>query len=362
MRARAPLILLTLFTSFLLPLMIGNVYAASCPPGNCQVTVNSNVPSADGTIYIQIDNGTGTYCGSNPCTVALPQASPPTFNFPYNTTHTLTVLNSTFTGASTNGHYVWKEWANYYGTTTPGTTVWTTNPTARICPANSCNPNGDIFNYTSVAGLTAVFDRQYPATFSFTDAVGNPLTGVPNNVTLQGQTTGPMTINSYSSRYTTADKYTVTKAYWEGTYILPYNPAQTIDLTNGPATTTISLKAYPATVQIVDSNNNPVKGANVTITYINATARNYQSDSKGLVNLGDIPSGSFGVTVHYQNQAYGPYTPNVVGSPTYTIQVNGGSTTTTTTTAIVLLAIFGIAFFLILLAIKVRKPAPPPRI
>lgn len=343
--------------------MIGNVYAASCPPGNCQVTVNSNVPSADGTIYVQIDNGTGSYCSSNPpCTVALPQASPPTFNFPYNTTHTLTVLNSTFTGASTNGHYVWKEWANYYGTASPGTRVWTTNPTVRICPGNYCVPNGVIFNYTGVAGLTAVFARQYPATFTFTDAIGNPLSGVPGNVTLQGQTNGPMTINSYNGQYTTADKYTVTKAYWEGTYIYPYNPAQIIDLTNGPATTTISLKAYPAIVQIVDTNNNPVKGANVTITYVNATVRSYLSNSKGQVNLGDVPVGSFGVTVNYQNQAYGPYTPNVVGSPTYTIQVNGGTTTTTTSTAIVLLAIFGIAFFLILLAIKVRRPAPPPKI
>src|SRR4029077_10001179 len=288
--------------------------------------------------------------------------SPPTFNFPYNTTHTLTVLNNTFTGASTNGHYVWKEWANYYGTSSPGTIVWTTNPTVRICPGNSCIPNGVVFNYTGVAGLTAVFDRQYPATLSFTDAVGNPLTGLPVNVTLQGQTTGPRTINSYNGQYITADKYTVTTAYWEGTYTPPFNPAQTIDLTNGPAPTIISLKAYPATIQIVDNNNNPVPGASVTITFINSTSQTYVSNSKGSVNLGDIPGGSFDATVHYQNQAYGPYSLTAVNNPTNTIGVNAGSAPTTTTTAIVLLAIFAIAFFLILLAIKVRRPPGPPRI
>ena len=365
MRARAPVILLTLVASFLVPILIGNVYASSCPPGNCQVTVNSNVPSADGTIWIKIDNGTGSYCSSNQCTVALPQASPPTFDFPYNTTHTLTVLsaNLTFTGTSTAGHYVWKEWANYYGTTSPGTRVWTTNPTVRICPANQCVPTGIVYNYTGKAGLTAVFDKQYPATLSFTDVQGNPLSPSPASVTLRGSST-TTTITSYSAQYVSSDLYTNIWAHWEGVDINT-TTTQTIDLTNSPATATISLKAYPATVQIIDNNNNPISGANVTITFVNGTStiKTYLSDSNGKVNLGDLPyPGSYGVTVHYQNQMYGPYTTSAVGSPTYTVQVNAGSTTSTTTTAVVLLVIFGIAFFLILLAIKVRRPAAPPRI
>src|SRR5215831_12029107 len=99
-----------MLASFLVPILVGNVYAAACPPGNCQVTVNSNVPASDGTIWIQIDNGTfssntGNYCQSNSCTVPLTQGSPPTFNFGYSTNHTLTVLNSnsTFTGQATQG-------------------------------------------------------------------------------------------------------------------------------------------------------------------------------------------------------------------------------------------------------------------
>ncbi|TMI25670.1 hypothetical protein E6H24_04325 [Candidatus Bathyarchaeota archaeon] len=86
-------------------------------------------------------------------------------------------------------------------------------------------------------------------------------------------------------------------------------------------------------------------------------------DCREYVNLGDIAyPGSFGLTVRYQNQEYGPYSPDAATNSTYTVQVNAGSSTTTTGTAIVLLVIFGIAFFLILLAIKVRKPATPPKI
>lgn len=354
MKARAPVIFLTLLASFLVPLMIGNVQAASCPPGNCQVTVNANVPSSDGTIYVEVDNNTSNV-------VALPQ----TFSFPYNTTHTLTVLNSTsFTGATTGGHYVWKDWANYYGTSVcPGNQcVWTSNPTVRICPGNQCVPNGIIYNYTGPAQLTAVFDKQFKTTISFTDIQGNPLTPAPTNLTLSGPTVGSLTISTYSGQYVSADNYTVVSAYWEGTKISPTTNSETVNLANGPATTTISLQAYPATILIVDNNNNPVQGATVTITFVNSTSLSYISNNKGMINLGDIPGGSFGATVHYQNQAYGPYSLTAIGTPTNTIQVNGGSTPTSTTTAVVLLAIFGIAFFLILLAIKVRRPAAPPRI
>jgi hypothetical protein len=353
-KAKAPVILLTLLVLFIVPIMIGSVRAASCPPGNCQVMVNTNVPTSDGTIYVEVDNNTSNV-------VALPQ----TFSFPYNTTHTLTVLNSTsFTGASTGGHYVWKDWANYYGTNVcPGNQcVWTNNPTVRVCPGNQCVPNGIIYNYTGPAELTAVFDKQYKATLSFSDINGNPLNPAPASLTLQPQgSTTTTTVTSYTG-YISASLYTVTMAHWEGADLAPTTTTETIDLTNGPATATISLKAYPATIQIVDNNNNPVSGASVTITFVNSTSQTYISNSKGTVSLGDIPGGSFGATVHYQNQSYGPYSLTAINNPTNTIGVSAGSAPTTTTTAIVLLAIFGIAFFLILLAIKVRRPPGPPTI
>jgi hypothetical protein len=331
--AKAPVILLALFASSLVPMLIGNVYASGCATA-CQVTVNSNVPSADGTVWIQIDNGTGNYCGSNPCTVALSNSSPPTFNFADNTIHTFTVLNTTvFTGPSSGGHYVWKEWDIYYGTASQ--TTWTSNPMIAIGPI--------LYNYTGTAGLTAVFSKQYPATLTFNDAIGNPLTLAPTSLTLLPQGSSTNIITSYTGQNLAANQYTVISAHWEGTDVTPLT-TQVIDLQNGPITDTISLKAYPETINIVDSNS-PVQGANVTIAFVNATSRTYVSNSKGQVNLGDIPNGSFGATVDYQNQAYGPYSLTAVDNPTNTLKVNASTPTTTTTTAIVLLAIFGIAFF-----------------
>jgi len=359
LRAKVPIIFVTLFAAFMIPAFVSNVHAATCPPGNCQVQVGSNVPSVDGNIWVEIDNNTSNV-------VPLPQ----TFNFGYNSTHTITVLNATFTGASTAGHYVWKEWANYYGTTTPGTIVWTTSPTIRICPGNQCVPNGDIYNYTGTGGFTAVFDKQYKTSISFTDAIGGSLAPNPVSLTLQPQGNGsPITLTSYTNQYVSASNYTVSSAQWEGATIEPAVGSEMINLANGPATVTVSLQAYPETIQIVDMNNNPVSGANVTVSFVNGTgtSKNYITDHNGNVHLGDVPlptgTGSFGVTVRYQNQEFGPYTPTVTGSSTVTLQIAASSSSpNTTTTAIVLLAIFGIALFMILLAIKVRKPAAPPQI
>lgn len=350
MKGRAPVILLTLLASFLVPIMIGNVNASSCPPGNCQAAANSNVPSSDGIIWVEIDNNTSNV-------VSLPQ----TFSFLYNTTHTITVLNTTsFTGLSTGGHYVWKDWENYYGLSACGNRpcVWTTSPMLRITAGGA---NGILYNYTGTAGFTAVFDKQYPYTLSFNDASGNPLSPAPTSVVLSAQTGGPITITQYSG-FLNSNLYTVSQATWEGSTLGTTSPVQ-IDLTAGSATKIVSLQAYSASVHVVDNNNNPISGANVTVTFINSTSRSFITNSKGNVQLGDVPRGSYSLSVVYQNQQVTGLVENAMTSPTATVQLNVGSTpTSTTTSAIVLLTIFGLAFFLILLAIKVRKPPPPPSI
>jgi hypothetical protein len=357
-KARAPVILITLLASFLIPILIGNVYATSGCISGCQVTVSSNVPSGEGTIWVRIDNGTGTYCSSNQCTVSLPQGSPPTFTFANNTVHTITVLNTTFTGVSTQGHYAWKEWANYYTTANP--IIWTNSPVLRIPAAGSTN--GILYNYTSTAGFTAVFDKQFQYTLSFNDAAGNPLNIAPSQVSLSGQTSGATIITQYSG-FLSNDLYTVTGATWEGWPIGTAPAGQTLNLTSNSATKAISLQVYQATVHVVDNNNNPISGANVTVTLVNQTSRSIITDSKGNARIGEIPQGSYQLSVVFQNQRIGPLQENAISSPTATVQMNVGSTpTSTTTSAIVLLTIFGLAFFLILLAIKVRKPPPPPTI
>ena len=358
MKARAPVILFTLLASFLIPILIGNVYATSGCNSGCQVVVSSNVTTADGTIWIQIDNGTGTYCSSNPCTVALPQGSPPTFTFANNTIHTITVLNTTFTGPSTQGHYAWKEWANYYTTANP--IIWTTSQMLRIPTSGSTN--GILYNYTGTAGFTAVFDKQFQYTLSFNDASGNPLSPLPTSVTLSARNSGGTTTIIQYTGFLSNDVYTVTGASWEGWTIGTTSPAA-LNLTAGPATKTVSLQAYPATVHVVDNNNNPISGASVTVTLVNQTSRSIITDSKGNAKIGEIPQGSYVVSVSYQSQQIGPLQENAISNPTTTVQMNVGSTpTSTTTSAVVLLTIFGLAFFLILLAIKVRKPPPPPTI
>ena len=364
MKVKARIFFLTLLVLMIAPIWTGNVYASSCPPGSCSVQANSNVPPSDGTIWIQIDNGTysantGNYCQTNSCTVPLTQGSPPTFSFGYGTNHTLTVLNAntTFTGQTTQGHYVWKEWDNYYGTSFQ--TKWTANTHLNFGPVQ--------YNYTGTVGFTAVFDKQYATTLSFTDVNGSPLSPSPASLTLVPQTSGtPVTITGYSGQYVSANNYTVQSAVWEGATIGPATGNEFVNIANGPTSTTIALEAYPATIHITDINNNPVSGANVTVTFVNGTStiRSYATDHNGDVHLGDVPfPGSFGVIIHYQNQQFGPYSSSVVGAPIVTIQIAASSSSpNTTTTAIVLLAIFGIAFFMILLAIKVRKPAAPPQI
>lgn len=238
--------------------------------------------------------------------------------------------------------------------------MWTTNPTLRVPPQGSTG--GILYNYTGTAGFTAVFDKQFQYTLSFNDAAGSPLSVVPSSVNLSGQTSGTKTITQYTG-FLSNDLYTVTGATWEGWPIATTPAGQTLNLTSNSATKAISLQVYQATVHVVDNNNNPISGANVTVTLVNATSRSIMTDSKGNAKIGEIPQGSYQLSVVYQNQRIGPLSENAVTSPTATVQMNVGSTaTSTTTSAIVLLTIFGLAFFLILLAIKVRKPPPPPTI
>jgi carboxypeptidase family protein len=363
-KARAPVILFTLLASFLIPSLIGNVYATSGCISGCQVAVGSNVSPSDGTIWVRIYNGTGPNCSTNPCTVSIPQSSPPTFTFVNNTIVTITVLNTTsFTGSSTGGHYIWKDWENYYGLNAcnKGPCVWTTGPTLRIPPPGVSG--GNIYNYTGPAGFTAVFDKQFQYTLSFNDAAGNPLNVAPSKVSLSGQTSGATTITQYTG-FLSNDLYTVTGATWEGWPLGTAPAGQTLNLTSNSATKAISLQVYQATVHVVDNNNNPISGANVTVTLVNQTSRSIITDSQGNAKIGEIPLGAYQLSVVYQNQRIGPLSEfATVANPTATVQLNvGGTAASTTTSAIVLLTIFGLAFFLILLAIKVRKPPPPPTI
>jgi hypothetical protein len=183
-------------------------------------------------------------------------------------------------------------------------------------------------------------------------------------MTLSGPT-GTLTTSAYSGQWLQAASWTVIDAKWEGIPGLSLG-AQTIDLTNSPVTKSIQLAVYPATVKVVDLNSNPLPGANVTVTFAppNSTSVSLKTGSLGTVSLGDIPLGPYTARVSYQGQMV-TWSEDASATPggVSTITLNISSTTSApVVSAIVLLTIFGVAFFLILLAIKVRKPPPPPTI
>jgi len=327
------------------------VYNVTPPLGcktNCYMDVSTNVPSADGTVTVKIDNS---------ITYGLPQISLPFANGTGPHTIQLTSL-TTFTGTSSGARYVWKQWSCACSdiASTAGTTLTTpviyknyTDPT-RSPPLNG------------VGGLTAVFDKQFKLTLSFVDPNNQPISA-PSFMTLTSGST-VMNLTSYSGQWTGASSWTVTDAMWGGMRGMVVG-SPIIDLTGGTVSATITLKAYSASVKTVDGSNNPVSGATVTVTFANSTVKTFTTDSQGTVQLGHIPLGPYNAVVTYQGKSTNWATDASSATQPLTVTIpaaggGGGMTNSTAVSSVVLLTIFGLAFLLIILAIRVRKPPPPP--
>src|SRR5260370_38470434 len=108
--------------------------------------------------------------------------------------------------------------------------MWKGSSMLRTPTAGSTN--GILYNYTSTAGFTAVFDKQFQYTLSFNDASGSPLSPAPTAVTLSAQTSGGTTTITQYTGFLSNDIYTVTGASWEGWTIGTTSPG-TLDLTAG---------------------------------------------------------------------------------------------------------------------------------
>jgi carboxypeptidase family protein len=322
-----------------MPFFLTNVHATAGCITSCLLKADTTVPASDGTIFVELDNNTG-----------LVYALPHTFSFANNSIHTLTILNSSFTATSGSGaHYVWNEWIHSSLQWTP--TLMMRTPTM-------------LFNYTGPSDggpYTAKFDKQFQYTLTFKDAAGNALSPSPSSVVISsaGST---VTTSAYSGQWLSATSWTVTSATWEGYQTALASPVS-LDLTSSSASASVTILAYPASVKVVDKSSNPIQGASLSVTFANATTRMFTTDSQGTVQLGDIPYGSYTASVSYQGQVQGPIGEDATTGPVSTIILNiGGTTSAPVVSAIVLLTIFGVALFLILLAIKVRKPPPPPQI
>jgi len=228
-----------------------------------------------------------------------------------------------------------------------------------------------LYNYTGPSdggAYTAKFDKQFQYTLTFKDAAGQPL--VPSSTSVELSSTGSsVTTSAYSGQWLAAFSWTVTSATWEGYQGALLAPVP-LDLTSASASVFVGMSAYPASVKVVDKLNNPIQGASVTITFANVTSRTFTTDGQGTVQLGNIPGDSYSapysVHVVYQGQDQGaPWSVYASStSPVSTITLNlGGASPAPVVSAIVLLTIFGVALFLILLAIKLqRHPSPPPKI
>jgi Carboxypeptidase regulatory-like domain len=331
----ASLLVIALSVMFV-PLFLLDVHASGCFT-SCLLKADTNVPGADGTVYVELDNNTG-----------LVYPLPHTFSFSNNSQHTLTVLNQTLS-ASSGARYLWNEW-------THSSLQWT--------PTLMMRTPIMLFNYTGSSDggpFIAKFDKQFQYTLTFKDAAGQPLTPAPTSVVLSSSAS-TITTSAYSSQWLSATSWTVTSATWEG-YQGALSAPVPLDLTSGPASVAVAVSAYSASVKVVDKLNNPIQGASVTITFANTTSRVFTTDSQGTVLLGDIPVGPYSAHIVYQGQDQGTWSEDASVASASTVTLNvGGTSSAPVISAIVLLTIFGVALFLILLAIKVRRPAPPPKI
>ena len=321
----------------IVPLFLVNVHATSGCITNCRLTADTTVPTAEGTVYVELDNITSPV-----------YALPHTFLFANNTRHTLTMVNTTFSTPS-GARYVWNEWVH-------SSLQWT--------PTLMMQTPIMLYNYTASSdggAFTAKFDKQFQYTLTFKDAAGQSLVPSPTSVVLSSAGSS-VTTSAYSGQWLAATSWTVTSATWEG-YQGALPAPVPLDLTTGSGSAVVKVNAYAASVKVVDKLNNPIQGASVTITFANATSRAFTTDAQGTVQLGDIPIGPYSAHVIYQGQDQGTWSEDASVAPISTVTLNvGGTTSAPVVSAIVLLTIFGVALFLILLAIKVRRSPPPPKI
>ncbi len=174
-----------------------------------------------------------------------------------------------------------------------------------------------VFNYIvgQSGEFIAEFQKQYQLSLSFNDPSGQPI-APPASVTLQS---GASTIvdSSYLGRWLDAKVWTVANATWEGNPDTESGTAS-FDLSAGPVTGTLILKAYTATIDVVDRSNSPLANATVIVTFANETIRVFNADNQGKVHLGHIPLGPYSVQVKYHGQDMGNWTADASASPTLT--------------------------------------------
>ncbi len=330
---------LVLFFSIILsPLVVMNARAAPPCSVTCQLAANTSIPSSDGTVWVLVDNTNYTRL-------------PGTFSFVKGTTHTIQVLNRTLMAPS-GARYVWKQWSlngqgNLY-----------TNSDTLTTPSIVVN-----YIVGQSGAFTAVFQKQFTLNLQFSDPSGQPVTP-PTSVTLRN---GATTIveTTYTGLWLDATVWIVSNATWEGVSNTESGTAS-FDLSAGPVTGTLVLRAYTATITVVDNSNNPIANAYVIATMANNTVRTLNTDNQGKVHLGHIPLGPYSIQVKYQGRNMGNWTSDASSNPTLTAKLDVGAQQPTDPVNIVrenwrLVAIGFFAGFIgigIMVRLSGRKPQP----
>jgi hypothetical protein len=271
-----------------------NAHASPPCSVTCQLTATTSIPSGDGIVWVLVDNNYYTQLPNN-------------FSFLKGTTHTIQVLNQTLTAPS-GSRYVWKQWSlngagNLY-----------TNSTSLNIPSI-------VVNYTVGQGgaFTAVFQQQFLLNLQFSDPKGQPVPP-PSSVTLHSGTS-TIVETSYQGLWLDATLWIVNNATWEGDPNTESGTAS-FDLSAGPVMGTLVLRAYTATVEVVDISNNPLANASITATLANNTIRTFNTDIQGRVHLGHIPLGPYSIQINYQGRDMGNWTSDASTSPTLTAKLD----------------------------------------
>jgi len=288
-----PLLLLALLAVVSVP--IQSVHASGCL-SSCSLNAQTTVPGSEASVWVRLDNNT-----------SLAYPLPHLFSFANGTTHTLQILNLTLYGPS-GARYLWKQWT-YSGL------QWT--------PDSMMQTPLMIYNYTGAASFTAQFDKQYQYSLTFTDPTGHPLSPPPSSVTLINNT-ATVTTSTYTAQWLSARIWTVTSTTWEGYQAAPVATTY-LNLASGPASVAIPIRAYNATVKIVDLSSNPLSGASIITSFANATTRPFMTNTQGTVLFGRIPGGPYSPHVFYQGQDLGVWSEDASITPVATIQVSWSS-------------------------------------
>jgi carboxypeptidase family protein len=201
---------------------------------------------------------------------------------------------------------------------------------------------------------------QFTLSLNFSDPSGQHVSP-PSSLTLRsGSTT--TTVTSYTGILLNAGVWTVSNVTWEGKPNAQSGNAS-FDLSSGPLTGTLVLRAYNAVVLVVDNANNPVAGAEVVATLSNTTVRIITTDGQGKAHLGHIPLGPYTIQVNYQGRQMGNWNTDASTRPTFTAKLDtSGSQLPTLSDPLTMLSqhwqLAAMGFFagFVAMGIAVRRP------